>query len=122
MCALEREMALPIEVTDISGRRLFAVERGDAERWCVMGNKAAEAVRDSLKSSSFVVMRHDAAHWRVLVREEGMAYRPSILSDLSPDEILEYWSLLSADERAAFIERHARVRREDRRDTGHRKG
>ena len=73
----------------------------------VMGNKAAEAVRDSLKSSSFVVMRRDAAHWRVLVREEGMAYRPSILSDLSPDEILEYWSLLSAEERAAFIERHA---------------
>ena len=35
-----------------------------------------------------------------------MAHRPSILSELSPDEILEYWSLLSAEERAAFIERH----------------
>ena len=104
---LEREMALPSEVTDISGRRLFAVEHADAKRWCVMGNRAAEAVRDSLKSSSFVVMRRDAAHWRVLVREEGMAHRPSVLSDLSPDEILEYWSLLSAEERAAFIERHA---------------
>ena len=35
-----------------------------------------------------------------------MAHRPSILSELSPEEILEYWSLLSAEQRAAFIERH----------------
>ena len=35
-----------------------------------------------------------------------MAHRPSILRELSPEEILEYWSLLSAEERAAFIERH----------------
>ena len=103
----EREMALPIEVTDISGRRLFNIQHGEVERWCVFDEKAANAVRDSLESSSFVVMRRNDARWRVLVREEGMAHRPSIFSELSPDEILEYWSLLSAEERAAFIERHA---------------
>ena len=103
----ERDMALPIEVTDISGRRLFNIQHGEVERWCVFDEKAANAVRDSLESSSFVVMRRNDARWRVLVREEGMAHRPSILSELSPDEILEYWSLLSAEERAAFIERHA---------------
>ena len=41
-----------------------------------------------------------------------MAHRPSILSELSPDEILEYWSLLSAEERAAFIERRAALGQE----------
>ena len=103
---LEGEMALPIEVEEISGRRLFTIERGDVERWCVCDDNAAARVGENLASSSFVVLRRGDAHWRVLVREEGMAHRPSILSELSPDEILEYWSLLSAEERAAFIERH----------------
>ena len=103
----EREAALPIHVTDVSGRHLFNIRRGNAERWRVLDKEAANAVRVSLKSSSFVVLRQDDAQWRVLVREEGMAHRPSILSQLSPDEILEYWSLLSAEERAAFMERHA---------------
>ena len=104
---LEGKMLLPIEVTDISGRRLFAIDQGNLGRWNVYDENAADAVRHSLASSSFVVIRYAGASWRVLVREEGMAHRPSILSELSPDEILEYWSLLSADERAAFIERHA---------------
>ena len=103
----EQQLAQPVEVTDISGRRLFSIREGDAEQWRVLGKRAANAVRDSLMSSSFVVMRRDGARWRILVREEGMPHRPSILSELTADEILEYWSLLSAEERAAFIERHA---------------
>ncbi|MDE0192291.1 MAG: hypothetical protein OXQ90_13125 [Gammaproteobacteria bacterium] len=106
---LDRNTTLPIEVTDISGRSLFAIEHAEVKQWCVCAPTAAAAVCDSLRSSSFVVMRRGDARWRVLVREEGMAHRPSIMSDLNPDEILEYWSLLSAEERAAFIERHAAI-------------
>ena len=102
----EGKTALPLEVTDISGRRLFTVERGDVDQWQACDQSEAGAVRKSLASSSFVVIRRENASWRVLVREEGMAHRPSILSELSPDEILEYWSLLTAEERVAFIERH----------------
>ena len=109
---LEGKMALPLEVTDISGRSLFTIDRGETEQWFDCDPKAADTVRKSLASSSFLVVRRDDAHWRVLVREEGMAHRPSILSELSPDEILEYWSLLSAEERAAFIERHAALGQE----------
>lgn len=104
---LEGKMALPLEVTAISGRSLFTIDRGETEEWFDCDPKAAGAVCKSLASSSFLVIRRGDAHWRVLVREEGMAHRPSILSELSPDEILEYWSLLSAEERAAAIERHA---------------
>ena len=94
------------DVTDVSGRRLFTVEPAKAEEWHECGREAADAVRKSLNSSSFLVIHGNDAFWRILVREEGMAHRPSILSELSPEEILEYWSLLSAEERAAFIERH----------------
>ena len=109
---LEREMALPLEVTNISGRSLFTIDHGEIEEWFDCGPRAAEAVRESLASSSFLLIRRGDARWRVLVREEGMAHRPSILSELNPDEILEYWSLLSAEERAAFIERHAALGQE----------
>lgn len=104
---LEREIALPIDVTDISGRHLFSIRKGNVEEWTACDKKSADAVRESLASSSFVVLRRDDTHWRVLVREEGMAHRPSILSELSPDEILEYWSLLTVEERAEFIQLHA---------------
>ncbi len=34
-----------------------------------------------------------------------MGYRPSLWTELTPEEILEYWSLLTAAQRAAFLER-----------------
>lgn len=44
---------------------------------------------------------------KVLVQEEGMAKKPSLLMDLTAEEILRYWSMLTAAQRAAFIEAHA---------------
>ena len=103
---LDDAVAVSFDVTDVSGRQLFRIDRADAGEWCDCGRDAADAVRKSLNSSSFLIVRCSDASWRILVREEGMAHRPSILSELSPEEILEYWALLSAEERAAFIERH----------------
>ena len=50
-------------------------------------------------------IEHAKGFWRVLVREENIGYRPSLFAKLTPEEIMEYWSLLSADQRAEFIER-----------------
>ena len=114
----ERQAALPIEVTDISGRGLFSIRHGDAEQWCVLDQEAEGAVRDSLASSSFVVVRRDDVRWRVLVREEGMAaHRPSILSELSTDEILELLvaAFVRRSRRLHRASRRIRIRREDRR-------
>lgn len=43
----------------------------------------------------------------VLVQEEAMAHKPSLLLSLSAADILRYWSLLTPEQRAAFIETHA---------------
>ena len=43
--------------------------------------------------------------WRVLIREDGIAHRPSLIAALTPEEILMYWSLLSPEQREAFIEK-----------------
>ena len=93
-----------LEVTDLSGARLFLIEPKVSGQWADLGEEAAAAMRKHLRSSSFVRVVHSKGEWRVLVREEGMAHRPSLLSDLTPEEIFEYWSLLTPEQRASFIE------------------
>ena len=104
---LDRRQTRPLSVSNNSGSHLFNIESTDEKQWCELDANAANLMRKSLPSSSFVVLNYADKQWRVLVREEGMAHRPSILSELSPDEILEYWSLLDAEQRAEFLERHA---------------
>jgi hypothetical protein len=40
----------------------------------------------------------------LLVQEEAMSHKPSLLLQLTVAEILRYWALLTAEQRAAFIE------------------
>jgi hypothetical protein len=61
-------------------------------------------VKELLKSTSFLLLKHAKGEWRVLVREEGMSHRPSLIAALTPEEILLYWSLLSPAQKEAFIE------------------
>jgi len=75
--------------------------------WARTDAALADGVADQLAHTSFVVARCDDNAWRVLVREEGMAHKPSLLERLSPAEILRYWSLLSPEQRAALIERQS---------------
>lgn len=66
------------------------------------------AIEEALKSSSFVTVLDEHPEPSVLlVQEEGMASKPSLLLQLSVADILRYWSLLTADQRAAFIEGRA---------------
>ena len=93
------------EVNQPAGPHLFSVDRPRSGRWVTCPGDAATQVRDLLAPTSFLQITHKGRSWRILVREEGMAYRPSLWTELTPEEILEYWSLLTAAQRAAFIER-----------------
>ncbi|MCP5150369.1 MAG: phospholipase D family protein [Chromatiales bacterium] len=95
-----------LRIETIAGLELFRLDP-PPDTWEPCPEAAAIAVRENLRSSSFLVVRHGQSVWRVLVREENMAHRPSLLADLTAEEILEYWSLLTAEQRAAFLERHA---------------
>jgi len=43
----------------------------------------------------------------LLVQEEGMSHKPSLLMQLSVADILKYWSLLTPEQRTAFLETRA---------------
>lgn len=93
-----------VEVCEPSGRRLFAMEGLAAGPWTALPAEASRAVEEILPSQSFLLLRRGDASWRVLVREERMAYRPSLLTTLTPEEILQYWALLSPAQKAEFLE------------------
>lgn len=64
----------------------------------------ADIQRALQRTSLFEVVGDRDVPIPLLVQEEGMAGKPSLLLELSPADILKYWSLLTPEQRAAFIE------------------
>ncbi len=95
----------PLEIRTVAGPSICSIPEPRMGDWTALPDDAATAIRELLLSTSFVAIHHPKGTWRVLVREEGMHRRPSLLQELSPEEILRYWSLLSDEQRATFIER-----------------
>jgi hypothetical protein len=91
-----------------NGVPLFSVESLQPRAWRELDAAASEATAVQLQATSIFQVAGDRPEpVPVLVQEDGMAQRPSLLFDLSPGEILRYWSLLSEAQRAAFLEQHA---------------
>lgn len=78
--------------------------------WTELEEGVASAIASSLRNTSLVEVHGDGDKPAfVLIQEEGMSHKPSLLLQLSTADILRYWSLLSAEQRAAFIETRATV-------------
>ncbi len=92
------------------GGDLFEITPLPQRVWQSLSTEAGSALESVLRSASILKVagdRPDPVY--VLVQEEGMKSKPSVLFDLTPAEILEYWSLLSPQQKAAFLEMHAPV-------------
>ena len=76
-----------------------------AHDWFQMDLAFASLLVILLKETSFVkVTGYGEEPGLLLVQEEAMAHKPSLLLNLSAADILRYWSLLTSDQRAAFLE------------------
>jgi hypothetical protein len=74
--------------------------------WVDLPTDVASRLSEGLRSCSFLdVIAGGKAPQRVLVREEGMENKPSLSVSLTPEEILEYWSLFSPEQKSAFLSR-----------------
>ncbi|TVS07940.1 MAG: hypothetical protein EA424_29195 [Planctomycetaceae bacterium] len=88
-----------------NGATLFEYERLVFDRWCPLHSSATLAIRDRLKTSSLVeLVVDDDPPQPLLVQEVNMACKPPLLERLTVAEILEYWSLLTPDQRNEFLE------------------
>ncbi|MGR6320053.1 hypothetical protein Q2K19_25600 [Micromonospora soli] len=99
-----------IEVYD-RGVRLFEIGHLQPAVWTVLTADDAAMLRERLRETSFLTAVAGDQRGIVLVHETGMAHRPSILLDLSPADILRYWSMLTADQRNAYLAEHGEALR-----------
>lgn len=75
--------------------------------WIPLSESLAKKIAEHLTETSlFFVHAPGEEPAPLLVQEEGMAHKPSLLVHLSAADILRYWSLLTAEQRAAAIEAH----------------
>lgn len=96
-----------VHIQTVAGEDLHTILQPAGGEWRDCGAEAADGVKALLASTSFVRVRirtpGGQCKWRILVREEGMTHKPSLLTQLTPEEILQYWSLLTASQRQAFL-------------------
>jgi len=98
----------PATVVSAQGVELFRVEGLPSRTWQPLSKDACVELERVLRSTSLLsVVEGHREPGLLLVQEEGMWDKPSLLLDLSPAEILRYWSLLTLAQQAAFLEARA---------------
>lgn len=90
------------------GLTLGTVPPLPSRTWVSLEPEQARRVAEALEETSLFTVHGegDGPAW-LLVQEEGMSHKPSLLLRLSAADILRYWSLLTPDQRTAFLEARA---------------
>ena len=94
-----------ISVCDLTENTLFEVDPTMSKDWKDLGSETAARVEEAISKSSFLIVTCSGVSWRILVRETGNSHRPSLVADLTSNEIMQYWSLLSPTQRVEALER-----------------
>ncbi|MCA9576176.1 MAG: hypothetical protein H6726_00130 [Sandaracinaceae bacterium] len=88
-----------------AGELLAEVKAPRASQWLCLSGSCAERLSETLRSTSSLDVRVGGEpRGTILVTEVGMAHKPSIMFSMTMEEILRYWSLLSMEQREAFLE------------------
>ena len=103
--SLSGNLRYPIEIYSLTEELLFTIEERIQDDWKVLDSHAGKAVRQSMGVGGVLRIRCDEREWRILVQETNSVYRPSILLELTPEEILRYWSFLSPEQKMNDLER-----------------
>lgn len=99
---------------EANGCHLFTFDAIVFDRWQALDDGACGKIRERLLTSSLVELCvGDKTRQPLLVQEVNMAQKPSLLGQLTAAEILEYWSLLTPDQRNEFLERKLAALLED---------
>jgi len=99
--------ASPVLTVSAQNVPMFALKDVPSRQWLPLPEADCVELRRVLASTSILKVEGEAKEpGFILVQEEGMQARPSLLFELSPSENLQYWSLLTPAQRAAFIEGH----------------
>lgn len=91
------------------GAPLFELGPIPPGEWQHLPQTAAESLRRALQCSSFLTVRIEGQDdATILVQEDGMARKPSLLLNLSLADILRCWSAVTAEQKQALLEHRYR--------------
>lgn len=94
----------PVLVAKGLGTTLFHLAPLEPREWIRLASTAESELRRVLQSTSILTVEEQGKPPAfLLVQEEGMRHRPYLILDLTPAEILRYWSLLTLAQRAEFL-------------------
>jgi hypothetical protein len=97
-----------------AGVEIFKVAAVPSRAWLRLGAEDSRQLEQTLASTSLLeVLGEKPEPGLLLVQEEGMWQRPSLLLELSVADILRYWAIFTMEQRAAFIEARARIAGDD---------
>lgn len=99
----EAQGASPKLALSMQGIPIAQLEPLPARVWTPLPDSAAAELRDRLRATSFVAVDAEGKRATVLVQEDGMAHKPSLVTDLAIEDILRYWALLTPDQRADYL-------------------
>lgn len=98
----------PALTLEARGQPLGRLEPMNPAQWHSLEASWADGLAAALKETSFVkVHGHGDQPGLLLVQEDGMSHKPSVLFTLSVAEILRYWAMLTPAQRIAFLEAKA---------------
>ena len=90
---------------EAQGSPLFDLEPLEPKSTVRLGTDQATQLASMLASTSFVTVRiADQEDASILVQEDGMASKPSLLLNLTVADILRYWAELNESQRTALLE------------------
>jgi len=97
--------ASPELVVTANGEPVMELRSLPGSEWIELTLEQAQRLEEVLQSISILtVTAPGEGEASILVQEERMAKKPSLLMTLSVEDILRYWSLLTPEQKTAFLE------------------
>lgn len=89
---------------DSHGSEVFTRSGLPAGEWTRLGADDAVSLEEVLVSTTLLqVVLDDGSRGSILVQEYGMSRKPSLVVSWSVTDVLEYWSRLTPEQKAAFL-------------------
>jgi len=91
------------------GVPLFDVAPLSPESRLILDAEQSRTIADALRNSSFITVRAEGeeAEATILVQEDGMEFKPSVVTTFTSNDILKYWSALTLEQKKVFLEERA---------------
>ena len=92
---------------EATGSHLFTIDSLPPGHWAALTTEQSTVLEKTLVSTSILNVSYaEEFTGSVLVQENGMSRKPSLVISFSISDILAYWSRLTMADRAAYLEAH----------------